>query len=445
MTPPTLAASKASQPDIVCLADVQAREVSWLWKPYLPFGMLAMLSGDPGCGKTYIALAIAAALTTGRDPGGHTCEPASVLYLSVENAPAEVVRPRFDALEGDASRLHLLTGSKRTENGKEYRRNVTLAGVPLLDIAIQETCARLVIVDPLQSYLGACVDLHRSNETRPVMDGLAKLAEKYGCCILICRHLSKAIGGKAIHRGLGSIDLTGAVRTELLAGSLPDDPKLRVLIQSKNNLGAYGQSLGYEIDEAGRFFWKGPSQVTEAELLAAPSTPEEQSATADAVAWLKDFLSAERKPQQECREKSELAGYSYATLRRAKISLRVRSSKVKMTGAWFWGLPDEGVHEDAHKENLSTFANLSPFEDAQENVTTTKVLNVSPLDIEGAQKNCVSTLLSTFPAVSGFDPPHRGKCGNGDVTGPALISDADDSGLDDADVSFNFGWKAMLE
>lgn len=219
------------KPDLVCLADVEARPVDWLWEPFIPTSMLSMISGDPGAGKSFVALSVAAELSHGKLRDGRSTAPGSTLYLTCENPIAECIRPRFDLLGGDASRFFVLKGTLFAEGGEEQRGTVTLSDIPILDSAINETSARLVIVDPIQSYLGANVDLHRSNETRPVLDGLAKLAEAHGCAVLLLRHLSKQSGGKAIHRGLGSIDLTGAVRSEMLAGSLPDDPESRALVR----------------------------------------------------------------------------------------------------------------------------------------------------------------------------------------------------------------------
>lgn len=348
MAEPKTTLPKEMRPDLICLATIAPRAVDWLWKPYIPARMLSMISGDPGAGKTFIALAVAAGFTTGHAPDGKPCEPINVLYLSVENAPAEVVRPRFDSLGGDASRFYLLPGSVSTKDGEVQHGAISLADVTLLDRALEETGAKLVIVDPIQSYLGANVDVHRSNETRPVMDGLAKLAEKHGCAIVLLRHLSKQSGVKAIFRGLGSIDLTGAVRSEMLAGSLPDDPQARALVHIKNNVGAYGPALGYSIDGEGRFAWTGSSEITADEMLDAPCSPQDRSAVEDAREWLHDFLSTGSKEQQECREKSHGAGIAYATLRRAKNTLRVRSYKAAMSGPWLWALP-EGT-QDAHTQ-----------------------------------------------------------------------------------------------
>jgi len=346
MTQPKSAPLEDVRPDLICLATVAPRAVDWLWQPYIPARMLSMISGDPGAGKTFIALAVAASFTTGRAPDGKPCEPINVLYLSVENAPAEVVRPRFDSLRGDPAHLFLLAGTVSTKNGDAQHGAISLADVPLLDRALQETGAKLVIVDPIQSFLGANIDLHRSNETRPVLDGLGKLAEKHGCAVLLLRHLSKAVGGKAIHRGLGSIDLTGAVRSEMLAGSLPDDPEARALVHIKSNIGAFGSSRGYSIDGECRFAWTGRSEITADQMLDAPSNPRDLSALEDARQWLNDFLSTGGKEHQECRLKSQEAGISYATLRRAKDALRVRSYKAAMSGPWMWSLP-EGGHDNA--------------------------------------------------------------------------------------------------
>ena len=317
--------------------------MNWLWKPYLANGMLGMLSGDPGAGKTYIVLAIAAAVTTGHVPcTGEHREPADVLYLSVENSPEHVVRPRFDSLGGNAGRFHILRGSVVGNGRKVERGSVRLSDLQLLRDALQQTKARLMIVDPIQSYLGAEVDAHRSNETRPVMDGLSRLAEEFGCCILLVRHFSKAPTGRAIHRGLGSIDLTGAVRTELLAGCSPDDPAQRALVQLKSNLGQFGPSLGYVIEPDGTFRWTGESQLTASTILAPELNGEETGARADAKEFLLSALAQGPRPAKDVTAEAGQEGISERTLKRAKRELSVRSRKPDMTGGWEWSLPEEG-------------------------------------------------------------------------------------------------------
>jgi len=352
------------KPDLVCLADVEGRAVDWLWEPFIPSSMLSMISGDPGAGKSFVALSVAADLSLGKLRDGRITAPANTLYLTCENPIAECIRPRFDLLGGDANRFFVLKGTFSAEDGEEQRGAVTLSDIPTLDAAIAETGARLVIVDPVQSYLGANVDLHRSNETRPVLDGLSKLAESHGCAVLLLRHLSKQSGGKAIHRGLGSIDLSGAVRSEMLAGSLPDDPESRALVHIKTNVGRTGGAEGYSINGDGQFLWTGESQITESDLLAAPEGPEDRSARKDAIQWLADLLKQGNQEQKEVRKLAENSGISYATLRRPKNALQVRSYKATMSGPWMWAM-HEGAHglpEDAQEKCVSTFAKLSTFD-----------------------------------------------------------------------------------
>jgi hypothetical protein len=333
------------RPNLVQLSSVEARDVDWLWEPFLPLGMVAMLSGDPGSGKSYIAQNIAAEGSRGRLRDGRTVAPFSTLYLTVENPEHEVLRPRFNLLGGDPSKFYLLKGTNVTVDEEQSKGSVTLADVDTLGMAIRETGARLVVIDPLQSFLGSGVDLHRSNETRPVMDGLAKLAEEHNCSILIVRHLAKTGGGKAIHRGLGSIDLTGAVRSEMLAGSLPDDPESRALIHIKSNVGAMGRALGYAIDGEGRFSWTGESTITAFDLLASPEGPDRK--LAGATQWLSEKLRAGSVEAREVRDAAEAAGISYRTLVRAKDELHIQPRKATFDGRWLWSLPTGEIGSEA--------------------------------------------------------------------------------------------------
>ncbi len=325
-------------PEILTLVDVQARDVDWLWQPYLPMSMLAMLSGDPGAGKTYLALAIAAALSAGQRPcTAEPCAPMDVLYLSVENSPEHVLRPRFDALRGDPSRFHLLRGSVAGNGKCADRKAVKLSDLQLLEESLTRTKARLVIVDPIQSYLGAEVDTHRSNETRPVLDGLGQLAEKHQTCFFLIRHFAKSLAGRAIHRGLGSIDLTGAVRSELHVGEVDER---RALVHAKSNLGQLGRSLGYLIEADGSFRWTGETNITASDLQVPEQTREDRSALEEAAAYLHDALEAGARPSKDVITEIRTAGVSDATLRRAKKKVGILSRKTQMEGGWEWYLPE---------------------------------------------------------------------------------------------------------
>ena len=320
----------------VALSTVTAKPVEYLWDGYLPLGMLSMFSGDPSAGKTFLALAVAAELSNGRVPySKKKCRPVSTLYMSVENSAEHVIAPRFAAHGGNADRFLIL---------KESAVTVTLQDIERIEATARKTKAGLIIVDPLQSFLGADVDAHRSNETRPILDGLVRVAEKLNISILIIRHLAKSSGGRAIHRGLGSIDITGAVRSELLVGHASDSPKLRALVPIKNNVGPHAPSLAFEITGTGmdaKLEWRGESSLTSADLLAPEGGPKRKTQLDEA----REYLSATLKDGPKLlREELEAdAPVPLHVLQKASTQMGLRKTRKGEGGAWVWALPKYAV------------------------------------------------------------------------------------------------------
>jgi hypothetical protein len=314
-------------PNIRSLSSVKACEVAWLWQPYLPSGRLVILSGDPDMAKTWIALSIATALTLGRTP--YTNEPrppANVLYLTVENT-AEELRGRFSLLGGNLDFLHITDDS------------VKLSDISYLEKAIKQTKAQLIVFDPIQSFLGANVDTYRANKIRPVLDALALLAKKHGCCVLLLRHLTKAGTGRGIYRGSGGIDLSAAARSELLAGHAANNPAQFALVHTKSNLGQKGVSLGYAIGPDG-FGWTGESKLTDHDLLAPESHRAAGGAIIEAKQFLLSMLAAGPRLANEMHAEAKQAGIKPATLHRAKGELGVKSDKIGLSDGWMWLLPE---------------------------------------------------------------------------------------------------------
>lgn len=339
MKHPTGASQPAAvrRPDVLCLAEVKPEAVDWLWEPYIPLKMITLLSGDPGVGKTALALALAARLTRGEGMGeGESCEPGNILYLTTENSPSHVLRPRFDALCGDSNRFFLLRG---TLGENDQQGGITLADTAQLETAILRHDARMVVIDPLQSFLGSDVDAHRANETRPVMDGLVRLAERTGCAIVITRHLSKAVGSSAIYRGMGSIDITGAARCELLVARDPDDAGRVILAHSKSNLGAFGPSLAFSIADGGVVTWCGESSHRADDLVNGVSAEGRRKAREVAQEFLRAQLAHGPVPSSEINERAKASGISRATLRRAERDIGVISRPNGFGAKWTMELP----------------------------------------------------------------------------------------------------------
>lgn len=327
------------------LADVPPETIDWLWFPYLPSGKLTLLEGDPGLGKSWLTCAMATGVAAGQGlPGADLAEPRNVLMLSAEDGLADTIRPRLDSMNADVSRIYALETPVSFDD----------AGLRAVEGVIAEIEPALVIVDPIVAYLGGDVDLHRANETREVMARLALTAAKFRCAILCVRHLAKGGTNKAIHRGLGSIDIAAAVRSVLLVGADPDQPAKRAIVQIKNNLAAFGAPIGYELKE-GALYWTGTSDLTADRILNGYASSEEDSLERrDAEEFLRELLADGEKEAKEVENARKAAGVSDYSLRKAKAALRVKTRKLggkfsapgEKTG-WAWSLP-EGV-EDVEK------------------------------------------------------------------------------------------------
>jgi hypothetical protein len=297
----------------------------------------------------------------------------AVLYFGTSDSPAQVLRPRFDALGGDASRLHLLrqeasfqfpvssfppgTKDKPPQNRKLETRNWKL--IPLLAAALQQTRARLVIVDPLESCLTAEGIGPRSQKFRRWLDQLAGLAQQYNCCVLLVRTLSRSPSGRALAGGLGSLELAGVVRSHLVVGGSAVNPSERALIQVKSNWGRLGPPLGYTIDDAGAFRWTGTSTLTLEEMLAATPDDEQKSALAEAESFLQTTLAGGPQPASTVQQEAHSLGLARATLRRAKERLGVLSKKTG-GGAWVWENSNKQQAASDNQESSSSAVLQSP-------------------------------------------------------------------------------------
>ena len=343
-------ASKHPSPQalITRLSDVTPQDVAWLWHPYIPLGKLTLLEGDPGLGKTFITLTLTAAITRGwpllsqTGAPGDDLELANVLYMSAEDGLADTLRPRLDAAGADVSRVHALTGWSLSDDAGTIEGAVSLGDIPILEQALTQTKAKLIIIDPLQAYLGAKVNMHRANEVRPLLSALGNLAEKHECAVICIRHLSKALSPKAIYSGMGSIDFAAAARSILTVGEHDGE---RLLAHVKSSLAPQGKSIRYELRD-GALNWLGVSDITAEELRVPQAVKAEGSTVETAMTFLQDFLADGAQPSNKVSSAAREAGISTATLRRAKEQLEVKNKRESVnggargSGAWLCSLPN---------------------------------------------------------------------------------------------------------
>ena len=297
---------------IIRMSDVELTPVEWLWKPYLPFGKLSVLQGNPGEGKTYFAMHLAAACTNGKLlPNMERMEPFNVIYQTAEDGLGDTVKPRLIEVGADLNRVLVIDDSDVQLTLSDER----------IEKAIVENNARLVIIDPIQAYLGSDVDMNRANEVRPIFMRLGQVAQRTGCAILLIGHLNKAAGMQSLQRGLGSIDIAAAVRSVMFIGKLKHDPTMRILTHEKSSLAPPGVSLAFSLGDEGGFRWFGEYDITADEMLSGIE-PQRETKTQQAKDLICTLLAGGKQVLSEDIDKAALErGIPGRTVRDAKREL----------------------------------------------------------------------------------------------------------------------------
>lgn len=326
--PMTRGEAHGSEPILLEFASLEVKDVEWLWTNRIAFGMLNAIIGNPGEGKSTLAMEIAACGSRGDEPFTNSKRtPFVTLYMSNENDHAITSKPRFLAMGGCEANIFAL---ERIKNPDGTTRSVTLDDIAVIEKAIRQTKARLLIIDPLQSYIGEKTDTNKANQTRAKLDPLIDLAGRTGVAVLIVAHTAKASSERAIHSMLGSIDIAGAMRSILMVGTPADRPEDRALLLVKHSVGPWADSLGFRIvkDEGNgartRIEWTGISHYTFADLRA----PEKKSSRVKtqkerACEWLRNALeNGPRAATDLVSEWSEFSGLELGPKKRAEKTLQ---------------------------------------------------------------------------------------------------------------------------
>lgn len=314
---------------MIRMSEVQQTEVDWLWYPYIPFGKLTIIQGNPGEGKTFFAMQLAAACTNRKFlPQMEPFEPFNMIFQTAEDGLGDTVKPRLLSAEADLERVLVIDD---TDNP------LTLAD-ERIENAIRENNARLVIIDPLQAFLGANVDMNRANEVRPIFRRLAEVAQATNCAIVMIGHLNKASGSQSTYRGLGSIDITAVVRSLLFIGKVRTDPTTRVIVHEKSSLAPPGQSLAFSLGDEKGFRWIGAYDISAEDLLAGGEGNKTELKQEQAVKLIEEFLSEGRKVSiAEINKEATERGISERTVRLARNSMGDKiASERQGKDWWIW-------------------------------------------------------------------------------------------------------------
>ena len=308
---------------MIKMSEIQSQEVAWLWYPFIPYGKLTIVQGDPGDGKTTLVLNIAAKLSKGEgiDSEMKLTEPLTVIYQSAEDGLADTVKPRLEAAGANCENISVIDESIKSLSMIDER----------LEEAVIRTKAKLLILDPIQAYLGGGMDMNRANEAR---DMTKKLAEKYQCAIVLVGHMNKAAGNKAAYRGMGSIDFFAVARSVLLVGRVEGEANIRAVVQIKNNLAVFGHSKAFELSEDG-FHWLGDYEITADEVLGGIAPKANKLEQAKHL--LREVAETNNAMQSnEIFNLAEEQGISRRTLENAKNELGIRAKRIN--NSWYWEL-----------------------------------------------------------------------------------------------------------
>ena len=311
---------------MIKMSEIQSQEVAWLWYPFIPYGKLTIVQGDPGDGKTTLVLNIAAKLSKGWgiDRAMKLTEPLTVIYQSAEDGLADTVKPRLEAAGANCENISVIDESIKSLSMIDER----------LEEAVIRTKAKLLILDPIQAYLGGGMDMNRANEVRDMTKKLAALAEKYQCAIVLVGHMNKAAGNKAAYRGMGSIDFFAVARSVLLVGRVEGEANIRAVVQIKNNLAAFGHPKAFELSEDG-FHWLGDYEITADEVLGGIAPKANKLEQAKRL--LREVAETNNAMQSnEIFNLAEEQGISGRTLENAKKELGIRAKRIN--NSWYWEL-----------------------------------------------------------------------------------------------------------
>jgi hypothetical protein len=305
---------------------------------------MTILAGPPGVGKTFLTLAVITAITTGKplpDQEGKTTifpTPGDVLYLGNEDDAADTLRPRIDAMGGNADRIWLPKCLKHRRT--RQKKAISLLDVDALRSAIEQYQARLVVVDPVQAFIGgANIDMNNRQHISLVLSDIGELAKECDTAFLLVMHLNKGARDRTLDKVSGSGEFTSKVRSVLFIGRDPDNPNLRVMAQEKMSVAREGASVRFSLD-GGAFEWAGTSTVTATEMLQPDVVhTEKRTKLEEAMDWLREQLNDGPVLFKELDSEAKAAEIVPVTLRRAGEALGVVKQKQGGRGGWTWSLP----------------------------------------------------------------------------------------------------------
>jgi len=423
------------------LAEVERERVTWLWPLRLARGKYILLAGDPGTGKTFVSLDVAARITTGRAfPDGHPAPLGTVVIMTAEDGLADTIRPRIEDLGGDPRRIFVLEGVTDANGRHPFR---LARDVDLLAQIMDDVKPALVIIDPITAYLGP-VDSFKDAEVRAVLEPVMKLLEATGACLLAIAHLSKSTQRMALHRPGGSVAFVAAARLVHAVARDPQDVGRSILAPLKTNLCAPAPLLAFRLTEGVLTWEPDPVEGLDAETLLAPPDPHEQQDRKDAEGVIRELLETQEWPLDAkiAIEAAKAHGVPERTMRWTAKRLGVRISRVGFGrgGRWLWFRPSTRAGsappiDSGTPDRLTSTGTERTYRELDPEIAPMKTIRQIPSEITieaiAARTHDLAPMITPMSHVE--DNPRAFECGHSgkhqEIAAMAAMENAEDFSL----------------
>ena len=316
-------------------SEVEKEDLDWLWFPYIPYGKITVLQGDPGDGKSTCMINIAASLSKGgtliNGVGFDTAQ--NIIYQCAEDSVSDTIKPRFEKAGADCSKIAFIDNEHMPLSLLD----------PRIEEAVKQLHVRLLVFDPIQAFFVDKENMQSANKMREILSQLGMLAEKYNCAVVLIGHMNKSEKGKQLYRGLGSIDIAAIARSVLMITRDKRNSSVRYISQIKNNLGPEGCQIAFILNEVFGFQWIGKciaDNESDVDLLSQEKTTK----LSQAKELLKIMLSYEPMPSKEVIKKLSSLNIKERTVRNAVKELDIKAYRKK--NVWYWRIEKDETKED---------------------------------------------------------------------------------------------------
>ncbi len=323
--------SESSSISIVCMNDVEEEELKWLYCPYIPRGKVTLCSAYPGSGKTWVMCYAVACVSVGKqffDICPFDAIPENAIYITAEDGLGDTIKKRLKACGADMTKVY----SIRDPDAEMTFDN------PKLEEIIKGISPALLVMDPMQAYIGENVEMNAANKTRPMLSRLVSLAEKYNVAIVLVCHFNKNSKGDSITRIIGSMDIVGVGRSAIAIGNVPNEERQKYMSHEKSSNAEHGKTKLFHIDpDNGGIVFDGESNLLMEDYnILKRDNHRKNSDIAAAKLFLLDQMPDGKRLASELKTLGEANGFSYDTLNRARNELNIKSQKDGFGGKCYW-------------------------------------------------------------------------------------------------------------